>query len=344
MNPKTVPKKKTALVVCPGRGTYNATELGYFKTYHSNKSDFMVMIDAYRKDNGQSPISDLDGADRFSPKTHGRGDNASLLIYACAIADFMSINKDLYDVVGVTGNSMGWYLALAAGGALTHANGAKLVNTMGGIMTEHGRGGQVVFSVVNDEWQADRAKREAIKSVVNHPEIHTSIHLGGMSILAASDAGLKYALSTLPKDDRFPFQIRGHAAFHSPLLSHCRNLAQKALESEIFTRPNVPLIDGIGNIWSPYSTDIDALYDYTLGRQIDETFNFSKAIEVGVKEFAPDVIIVLGPGTTLGAPVAQTLIAQNWQGLASKSDFKARQDIAPYVLSMGIEAQRKYVI
>jgi len=344
MSQKTPSQKKSALVVCPGRGTYNAAELGYFKTHHSDKSDFIEMIDDLRRDSGQVPISELDGADRFSPSLHGRGDNASLLIYACAISDFMSINKDLYDVIGVTGNSMGWYLALAAGGALTHEDGAKLVNKMGGIMTEHGRGGQVVFSGVNDEWQSDSLKRAAIERVLEHPDIYTSIHLGGMTILAAGEAGLKHALSTLPKDARFPFQIRGHAAFHSPLLSQCRSLAQDALNADMFTTPTVPLIDGVGNVWSPHSTDIDALYDYTLGRQIDETFNFSKAVEVGVKEFAPDVIIVLGPGTTLGAPVAQTLIAQNWQGLSSKSEFKARQESAPYVLSMGIEDQRKHVI
>jgi [acyl-carrier-protein] S-malonyltransferase len=40
------------------------------------------------------------------------GDNASLLIYACALADFAAIDRDRFEVVAVTGNSMGWYLAL----------------------------------------------------------------------------------------------------------------------------------------------------------------------------------------------------------------------------------------
>lgn len=340
----TPPRKKSALVVCPGRGTYNAAELGYFAANHGDQSDFMAMIDRVRVKAGQDPISDLDAAERFSPSQHGRGDNASLLIYACAVADYNCINNDLYDIVGVTGNSMGWYLALASGGALSLENGATLVNTMGKIMTDNGAGAQVVYSVVNEEWQTDRAKMSAIEQALHHPDVHISIHLGGMKVLAVGDAGLKHALATLPKDDRFPFQIRGHAAFHSALLSHCKALGQAAVPRDWFEQPKVPLIDGLGNFWSPGSTDVDALYAYTLGRQIDETFNFSKAIEVGVKELAPDVIIVLGPGTTLGAPVAQTLIDLNWQGLDSKSAFKARQDSAPFLLSMGMADQRDYVI
>lgn len=335
--------KKTALIVCPGRGTYNASELGYLAKYHSDKPDFIKMIDRVRVVAGQETISKLDRAEKFSPSLHGRGDNASLLIYACAIADFMSINKDLYDIIGVTGNSMGWYLALAAGGALSLENGATLVNTMGGIMTKNGRGGQIVYSVVNEAWQSDATKRGAIDEALNHPDVYLSIYLGGMVVLAAGEDGLKHALSILPKEDRFPFQIRGHSAFHSPLLSHCKELAIAALKPDLFVSPTLPLIDGLGRIWSPNSADVDALYHYTFGRQIDETFNFSKAVEVGVKEFAPDVIIVLGPGTTLGAPVAQTLIAQNWQGLLSKSDFKTRQETTPFVLSMGIEEQRRQV-
>ena len=165
-----------------------------------------------------------------------------------------------------------------------------------------------------------------------------------MTILAADDAGVKTALAELPADDRFPFQLRGHAAFHTPYLDHCVELAQGQLRSDMFNMPDIPLIDGLGNVWSPFATDRQALNDYTLGRQINETYNFSRAIEVAAKEFAPDVFIVLGPGTTLGAPVAQTLIAQNWQNLENKTAFKARQSDNPIILSMGMDEQREQVV
>ncbi len=338
--------KKTAIVVCPGRGTYNAAELGYLTRFHADKAQFISQMDRVRSDAGQISISDLDGSERFSPSKHGRGDNASLLIYTCAMADFMAIDRDAYDIVAVTGNSMGWYLSLAASGALSMSDGARLVNTMGGIMTEHGDGGQIVFSLMDEDWKVDPDKKAAIDIVLGEALMRDdvfvamSIHLGGMAVLAADQAGLDFLMAKLPKDDRFPFQIRGHSAFHSGLLDHCVDLAREQLKSDMFQKPNIPLIDGLGNIWMPHATDKAALYDYTLGRQINETYNFGKAIENAAKEFAPDVFIVLGPGTTMGAPVAQTLISIDWQGLGGKTDFKQRQTDNPIVLSMGMADQR----
>jgi len=337
--------RRTAFIICPGRGTYNTAELGYLDHYHRDKSDFISLIDDIRVDAGQTPISEIDGMDSFKPSVHGRGDNASLLIYACALADFQSIDRVAYDIIGVTGNSMGWYLSLAIGGALSLKNGAKLVNTMGQIMTDNSTGGQVVYSLVDDDWQADRNKQQAVNTLLKENlNLSMSIYLGGMAIIAGDDAGVKTALSTLPGDGRFPFHIRGHSAFHSGHLDHCVPLARTALAADMFTSPSIPMIDGVGNIWAPYSTNASALYDYTLGRQINETYNFSKAVEVAVKEFAPDVFIVLGPGATMGAPVAQSLIAQNWQGVSSKTAFKTRQSENPIILSMGIPEQRKTLI
>jgi [acyl-carrier-protein] S-malonyltransferase len=74
----------------------------------------VAQLDAYRARLGQPTISALDGADKYSPSLHMPGDNASLLIYACALADFAAIDRDRFEVVAVTGNSMGWYLALLA--------------------------------------------------------------------------------------------------------------------------------------------------------------------------------------------------------------------------------------
>jgi hypothetical protein len=74
--------KKRALVICPGRGTYNATELGYLKTHHAAREDVIAAVDAVRGEMGQLTVSQLDGADKYTPSVHMTGDNASALIYA----------------------------------------------------------------------------------------------------------------------------------------------------------------------------------------------------------------------------------------------------------------------
>ena len=70
------------------------------------------------------------------------------------------------------------------------------------------------------------------------------------------------------------------------------------------------------------------------------TYDFTRAVQVAVKEYAPERIILLGPGDTLGGAIAQALIAIHWRGLTSKQDFQDAQATDPILLSMGREDQR----
>lgn len=342
--------KLKALVVCPGRGTYNAPELGYFKKHHAARGDMLARLDAIRREQGQVTISELDGAEKYSPSIHMTGDNASLLIYACALADFAAIDRDRYDIVAVTGNSMGWYLALACAGVVDFEAGARLVNTMGGIMHRDGKGGQLVWPLTDADWRIDPAKVALAENLITETqgvtdiEVHVSIRLGGMIVFAADDAGLKWLGERLPKDDRFPMRLMHHAGFHSALLDHIVPMAKAANPLADFGSGAIPAIDGTGHIWSPKAFDPAAIYDYTLGAQINRTYDFTRAVQVAAAEYAPDRIIVLGPGTTLGAPTAQALIANGWRGLSGKTDFQSRQAENPMLLSMGMDDQRAFAI
>jgi acyl transferase domain-containing protein len=342
--------KETALVICPGRGSYNASELGYLKTWHAGGGEMVARLDAMRRDAGQVTLTELDTAARFSPSTHMTGDNASLLIYACALLDFAAIDRDRYEIVAVTGNSMGWYLALACGGVLSFDDGARLVNNMGGLMHERGIGGQIIWSMMDAEWRLDPAKQALAASLIAEAAgksdiaVHVSIKLGGMIVYAADDNGLKWLMERLPVDDRFPMRLNHHAGFHCSLQSHIIPIAKQRNSIDGFQSGSIPLIDGAGRIWSPKAFNIAAIYDYTLGAQINQSFDFSRAVQIAATEFAPDKIIVLGPGTTMGAPTAQALIQSQWRGFAGKSDFISRQELAPVVLSMGIANQRAQVL
>ena len=341
--------KQTALVVCPGRGTYNAAELGYLKTHHADKAEMIATLDALRRAEGQVPVSELDAAAKYAPSAHMTGDNASLLIYACALADFAAIDREKYDVVAVTGNSMGWYLALACAGVIGFEAGGRLVNNMGGIMHREGKGGQIVWPVVDADWRINPDKLKLTNDLLaeanQSPDmtVTISIKLGGMIVFAADEAGLKWLDDKLPKDDRFPMRLMHHAAFHSTLLDHIVPMARRANPMADFGSGEIAAIDGHGRIWSPKAFDPAGIYDYTLGAQLNQTYDFTRAVQVAAAEFAPDKIIVLGPGTTLGAPTAQALIASGWRGLSGKADFQARQANDPVILSMGIAEQRALV-
>ena len=342
--------KKRALVICPGRGTYNATELGYLKTHHAARQEVIATVDAVRGAMGQVTVSQLDGADKYTPSVHMTGDNASALIYACAMADFAAIDREQFDIVAVTGNSMGWYLALACAGIVDLAGGARLVNNMGGIMHQHGTGGQIVWSVCDENWNVQQDKLLFINnlmheaSMISEVGIFISIRLGGMIVFAADEAGLKWLMERLPKDDRFPLRLMHHAAFHSPLLNHIVPMARAGNPLSDFGVGEIPAIDGQGRIWSPRAYNRAAIYDYTLGAQLTDSYDFTRAVQVAAAEFAPDTVIVLGPGTTLGAPIVQALIASGWRGLSNKADFQARQQDEPLLISMGMAEQRAWAL
>ena len=341
--------RKTAVVICPGRGTYNAPELGSL-TRHFPDAALLARFDALRQAEGQQSLSALDQAERFSLSLHSRGDNASGLIFAATFGDFLSIDADVIDVVAVTGNSMGWYSALACAGAALPEDGFRLANTMGRLMQEALIGGQSVYPWVGDDWVPDPARKASllalITDVASRPGhvLALSIDLGGLLVIAGNDAGLKaFESSVPPLQGRFPMRLGNHAAFHTELQTPVAAKGRDILPLAMFTTPSLPMVDGRGHVWWPGVATPAALRDYTLGHQVVQPYDFTAAIRSAAREFAPDLFIVTGPGSTLGGAVAQSLIQTNWRGMASKADFQRLQTTAPILISMGLPDQRGHV-
>ena len=72
---------RTAVLICPGRGTYNAPELGYLAR-HFPDPGLLAGFEAVRARDGQAALADLDGSARYDAALHTRGDVASPLIFA----------------------------------------------------------------------------------------------------------------------------------------------------------------------------------------------------------------------------------------------------------------------
>ncbi|GHC63583.1 ACP S-malonyltransferase [Neogemmobacter tilapiae] len=337
---------KTAVFICPGRGTYNAAELGSLgRTFPD--AGLLAQFENERAFGNQESLMALDSATSFSISRHGRGDNASALIYACGLGDFLSLTD--VKVVAVTGNSMGWYTALACAGALSPLNGFRVANTMGRLMQEALIGGQLVYPVVGDDWRDDPARRakllELVAEIAARPglQLALSIDLGGMLVLAGNEPGLAAFEAATPREGRFPLRLTNHAAFHTALQEPVAARGRAALSADLFTQPKIPMIDGRGHIWWPGSTDAQSLWDYTLGHQVTEAYDFTRAVTHAAREFAPDLFIIPGPGNTLGGAVAQVLIRANWRDMTCKEDFQKLQSETPLLVSMGLAPQRATV-
>ncbi|WP_333798071.1 malonyl CoA-ACP transacylase [Rheinheimera sp.] len=320
--------KQTAVVVCPGRGTYQKTELGSLAAFYGSKA--LKAIDQTRHQLGLATVTELDSAPLYLTASHQKPENNAALIYAAGVAQFQRLQQDLaaqYDIVAVTGNSMGWYTALSCAGVWDSAFGTEVVSAMAQL-TAKAEGQQFIYPLLDEQWRLDPQKEAAVKQqlALHQGQLWMSIEYGGYAVMAGSKAAVSAAMATLPPvDGRFPLLLHGHAAFHSPLMQQASEAALACFSTEQFMRPQTALIDGSGTIWHPGAVDSTALWRYTFQTQVADCYHFSRALQVAVKEFAPDKLILLGPGQNLGGAVAQSLIGIGYAGLHSKQDFVALQ-------------------
>ncbi len=329
---------KRIAIVCPGRGSYTRELLGSLRP-----SPSIAAADRFRAALGRPRPTEMDAA-AYSSRIHVAGENASILTMAAALGDADTLQN--VSVCCVLGNSMGWYTALAVAGALPLVDAFTLVETMGQYQADNVIGGQVLYPLVDSEWRS-LPSPELEAALADTPGLYRSIHLGGQMVIGGEQPALNHLLKRLPTrkigERDAPFQLPLHSAFHTPLLSATSARALAELGGLGWTAPTVPLIDGRGHIFRPGHGSPDALRDYTLGAQVVEPYHFSASVRVALREYAPDAIVLLGPGGNLGAPVAQVLIEEEWRGLDSRSAFLAQQSRDPFVLSMARPEQRARV-
>lgn len=334
--------KETVLVVCPGRGTYNAPELGYLQQHHAG-AEWLARFDAMRAEAGKESLSALDGAAKFTP-AHLRGDNAAPLIHAYAYLDFLRIDRERFEIVAVTGNSMGWYTALACAGAVSPEHGFAIADGMGINSQRHEPGGQAVLVLAGEDWTVDPALLAEVEAAMARHGVLPSIWLGGMLVVAGPVAALDGFEKGLPTLPRPPMRLAGHGPFHTPLMQASSDAAKEQFPVEWFGQPQVPLIDGRGKVWRRFESHRRDLWDYTFAHQILQPYDFTAAMTVGIREFAPDRVVLLGPGETLGGAIGQVQIALKWLDITSRSMFTARQGEDPFLIGMGRPSQRSIVI
>lgn len=315
-----------AFVFCPGRGSYGREELGSLRKMlrAGPVAEALQRADAERSAAGLPAIAALDAMESFKPGLHLSGIHAAGLIYFATLASYEQL-RTTHKIVGVAGNSLGWYTALAVAGVLSPYDGWQLVRTMAELQAMV-PGGQVLTTAVDADWLPDAAAQQAIEAAlaaVNAAHFAArSIRLGGHEVLAGTDAGIEALLRILPKrkvgEREFPFRLAGHGPFHTVL---CNETAEQALPRVMqlpMRQPEIPLIDGFGRMHSPWSADPREVLRYTATLQVVETFDFSACVRGAIREFQPDLLIGCGPGTSLRAPIGHVVLREGWRGLRSR--------------------------
>ena len=317
---------KRLAVLCPGRGSYTESSLGSLPAGHP----WVERADRLRAEYRLPPLAELDGAAQFDRKEHLRPVNVSALIWLVAMIDSARA-ADSGELVCVAGNSMGWYIALAVGGALDFEDGFRLVQEMAIFQEEHEGGGQLIYPLVDEDWRPVRERAEAVEAALASApgEVFPSISLGGFAVLAGTNLGMSHLTRALPPVElgrnRYPLRLMGHGPYHTPLVIGVSDRAQATLARLGWRRPRVPLIDGRGVRFTPWATDVARLRDYTLREQVIAPFDFTRSVRVALREYGPDELVLPGPGNTLGSICGQIVAAEGWRGVRDKESFEALQ-------------------
>ncbi|MGH2392340.1 MAG: ACP S-malonyltransferase [Candidatus Limnocylindria bacterium] len=333
-----IDERPRAVLVLPGRGAYTAASLGSLAAEHP----FVQRAEALRADLGLDSLLALDAADEFEAAVHLRPANASPLIWLISLLDAERAMAD-HRVVAVIGNSLGWYTALTVGDALDFDDAFRLVQGIAQDQEEAASGaggGQVIYPRFGADWQPAAELAAAIDAVlVDGGEVFPSVDLGGYLVLAGTDAGIGRLLETMPPvqigERHFPLRLALHGPYHSPLLSGVAKAAAGRFSSLAWRAPSLTLIDGRGARFTPWATDPADLARYTLGEQLITPYDFAAGARVALREYAPEVLVLTGPGNTLGGVAGQLVVAEGYHGLRTRADFESAQaGDSPLVLSM----------
>ncbi|MGH2357383.1 MAG: hypothetical protein ACRDGJ_05145 [Candidatus Limnocylindria bacterium] len=329
-----------AVVAFPGRGAYTPASLGSLPPGHP----WVIRAEELRASYRLPALIELDRAERFDPRMHLRPANVSALTFLFGMLDAERIATD-HEVVAVVGDSMGWYTALAAAGTLSFDGAFRLVQEMSLLaeqpLLNDGPGGQVIYPLTDAAWRPDPTLAAAVDAALaaGNGSVHRSEELGGFAVLAGTETGIGRLMSALPPvtvgDRSFPLRLALHGPDHTPLVGHVAAAARQLLADLDWQVPHVTLIDGRGVRFTPWSTDPADMARYTLDEQVITPYRFATALRVALREYAPDVVVLPGPGTSLGGICGQVVVAEGFRGVRSRAGFESIQaGRKPILLSM----------
>jgi hypothetical protein len=329
-----------AAVAFPGRGSYGPSSLGSLPISHS----WVRRADQLRADAGLEGLSTIDHASRFTPAIHLRPSNAWPMTFLASLLDAERIADD-HEVVVVVASSTGWYTALAASGALGFDDAFRLVQEMATAAEEplpdDAAPAELVYPLTDDAWDRDEVRSTAIDDAVAEvgPHAARALELGSFSVVAGTADAIGRIGDALPQVNvggrSYPLRLSAADAWHTPLRSAAATAAAQRIGSLTWDRPNVTLVDGRAARFTPWSTDPAELAAQSLVSHAEAPYDFARAFRVALREYAPEVVLLPGPGASLGAACAQLIVAEGYRGIRSRTEFEAVQaGPAPILLSM----------
>ena len=240
--------------------------------------------------------------------------NSQLATYLVSMITLDAVERTGIEPAFHAGHSLGEYSALTAAGALSFADGVRLVTERGNAMQAAADGAEGTMSAVLglDDDQVDLACRRTDGDVwvANYNAPGQVVIAGTPEALASAGAAAK----ELGAKRVMPIKVGG--AFHTPFMSPARDRLRKALREVDIRSPYRPVF---ANVDAQSHTD-GSSWAGLLGAQLTSPVLWRQTLnnlaETGVTAF-----LELGPGTVLTGMAKRTVKGSTLLSVSKPSDI-----------------------
>jgi len=256
----------------------------------------------------EGPEEDLKATQNTQPALFVTSQLAALVLAEAGVtADFAA------------GHSLGEYSALAAMGALSFADGLRLVRLRGELMAEAGvRRPGAMAAVLGLEPGPLEEALKAVSGVVVPANFNSPGQIVISGEVEAVEKGMEAALSAgAKKVVRLPVS----GAFHSPLMEYALEGLREGLSKAVFGAAAAPVIANVDALPHVLAMDFPSLLERQLVSPVRWTDSMRKAIELGavrgVEVGSGKVLMGLMRGIDRNVPVTPVETVEAAQALVA---------------------------
>jgi [acyl-carrier-protein] S-malonyltransferase len=229
-----------------------------------------------------------------------RTDIAQAAIYTTSVACWRGlVERGAVGPIETTaGLSLGEYTALHLAGALSFADGLKLVWQRGRFMQEAAEASPsgMIALVGADEAQSNRLCESAREGEVLVP---ANFNCPGQVVISGSAAACDRAMAVADQMGLRATRLTVAGAFHSPLMKSAAQQMAAALDQVEWTLPAVPVLSNVTG--EPHPNDIDAIKRHLVD-QITHPVRFESNLRWLI-DHASGRMIELAPGKVISGLV-----------------------------------------
>jgi len=208
---------------------------------------------------------------------------------------------DAFQPSVVAGHSLGEFSALVAAGALSFADGLRLVQARANAMQEACEAEPSTMAAVLG--LEDAVVESVCSTITEGIVVPANYNCPGQLVISGSVAGVEaacIALKAAGAKRALVLQVGG--AFHSPLMEPAREKLAKAIEDTVFNQPICPIVQ---NVTATAQTSVEAI-KANLIAQLTAPVRWTQSV-LTMGEMGVDTFIECGPGNVLQGLVKKTI-------------------------------------